>query len=114
MIDALAIAERQHKLLRYHAEAKRYLYERDRLRDASQEELQSLAESFMFDDFKRQIEPYERIRSKLLSDFHMLQVNIQAQMPKELAESLEQLNDLIATKARDFGYLDLNSRLQHP
>lgn len=90
--------------LKYHAQAKRYLYERGRLDEATAEELQSVADWCRYEEFRRNIEPYERARNHIMSQWISLQVNPQADMPQTVKDCVAGWNDLIASKAREFGF----------
>jgi hypothetical protein len=103
-VSATAMAERATFMLKYHAQARRYLYERDRLEEATENELTSLADSLRYEDFRRHVKPYERARNHIMSRWLSLQVNTMADMPKEVKDCIAQWNELIASEARKFGF----------
>ena len=89
---------------RYYARAQQFLYDRDRLEDAMEDELQSLAEALRYEDFRRHIEPYVQRKMRLVGDFFMLQVSPHARMSEELTNVLAMFDELIAAEASKFGY----------
>ncbi len=91
--------------MRYYARAKQYLYDRDRLDEATEDELSKLAEYLRHQDFILATRPYVAQKERIISRFFELQVNpTTAQLPKELEDALAQWDELIAIEARKFGY----------
>ncbi len=89
---------------RYYAQAQQFLYDRDRLDEATDEELTHLAESLRYQDFRRHIEPYVQQKMRLVNDFYMLQVSAHAKMSQELQKVLAMWDEMITAKALEFGY----------
>lgn len=94
----------QSELTRYHAQAKRYLWERDRLDEATPEELASIADWLRYESFRRAIEPYERARNYIVSRWLSLHAIPPADMPAEIKNAVDGWNELIASKASEFGF----------
>jgi hypothetical protein len=99
-----ALQQRHESMVRYHAQAKRYLYEQGRLDDASQDELSRVADWLRYESFRRSIEPYERSRNMVMTRWLSLQVDPLAELPEEVRGWVAGWNELIASKAREFGY----------
>ena len=89
---------------RYYAQAKQYLYDRDRLDCATADELEKLAEYLRYQDFRRHIEPYFTQKQRLVGDFFALQISPNAKVPEELQKVLAQWDEMINAKALEFGY----------
>ncbi len=90
---------------RYYAKAKQYLYDRDRLDTATEDELSKLAEYLRHQDFLLATRPYVTQKESLIGRFFSLQANpTTAQLPKELEEALSQWDELIIGVALQFGY----------
>lgn len=89
---------------RYYAQAKQYLYDRDRLECATEDQLGKLAEYLRYQDFRRHIEPYLKSKARIVGDFFALQVSPNAKMPEELEKALAQLDEMINAEALKFGY----------
>lgn len=86
----------------YRAWARRELYE-DGNTHPSADELQSVADYLRWEDFKRNIEPYERIRTRLMSDFLSYGTKPVAPLPKTLQDTIVMLNQRIESIAEQFG-----------
>jgi len=75
------------------------------------DELERLAESFRYDDFRRAIEPLERQRNKVLSDWLALQTATLPVPPPWLTQITKEWNEHIAFIGRsEFGYTDSGER----
>jgi len=89
---------------RFYARAKQHLFNRGRLDDAREPEIESLAQSLRYEEFRRQIEPFERQRNHAISQWLMLQTDAHAAYPPLLQETVDLWNEAIASEARKFGY----------
>jgi hypothetical protein len=92
---------------RYYAQARQYLYDRDRLQEATAAELDNLADYLRFQDFRRHIEPYLKQKERLIGDFFALQI-APVKMPEELEKALALWDEMIHAKALEFGYANTN------
>lgn len=102
--NATAMHAKQGFMIKYHAQAKRYLLDHGRYETASQDEFERLAESFRYHDFRRAIEPVERQRNKAVSDWLSLQA-MPAEQPDWLKKIVADWNEHIAFIGRsEFGY----------
>jgi type VI protein secretion system component VasF len=95
--------------MRYHAKAKQFLYDHDRLDTATDAELAQVAEYLRNQDFQRHIQPYMEQKRKLLGDFHSLQAKPVEELPQWLKDALAGWDEMIAIEARKFGYSPDNS-----
>lgn len=95
--------ERQINYTLYFARAKRYLWERGELGEATESEIESVAHWLRYCDFKAASEPLERMRANILTNFLMLQAHPLAELPEEVAKAVSHWDDLIAAEAKKFG-----------
>ena len=103
-VSELSQIDRPYVMLAYRAKAMRFLQERDRLRDATAEEIEQLSHSLRHEEFTRAIEPYMRVKNRIFFDFYMLQTNLLAPLPPLAKETLKLLDELITSTAQQFGY----------
>jgi len=89
---------------RDYAQARQFLYDRDRLDTVTDEQLAGLAERLRYEDFRRHTEPYLEQKRRLIGDFFTLQASPNVKMPEELEALLAQWDEMIAAKALEFGY----------
>lgn len=91
--------------MRYWAKAKQYLYDRDRLEIATEDQIASLADSLRYEDFRLATQPYVKQKERLITSFFGTQLDpLTAQMPKDLEDALAQWDEMIAIEARNFGF----------
>lgn len=90
--------------MRYHAKAKQFLYDNDRLDTATEAELSKVAEYLRHNDFLLHIQPYVEKKRKLLTDFYARQVQPNVPLPAWLQEALAIWDEMIGIEARKFGY----------
>lgn len=103
-MTATQMLEQQSKLIKWIGQAQRYLQERDRLDDATENEIMNLAESLRYSEFRRAIEPIERQRSAIMLRFWMLEVQPFGKVPDQIKEAVAMWNEQIWSVAREFGY----------
>lgn len=104
-MNATAMLAKQSFMIKYHAQAKRYLKDRMRFNTATADEIERLAESFRYDDFRRAIEPLERQRNRAVSEWLFLQTTPNPEMPDWLKRIVADCNEHIAFVGRsEFGY----------
>lgn len=101
----MSMIEQSQLRMRYYAKAKQYLYDRDRLDTATEDELINVAEYLRHQDFLLATRPYLRQKEYIVTRFFNLQANpAQAKLPPELEAALAQWDEMIAIEARNFGY----------
>lgn len=110
-MNATAMAASQSFMIEFHAQAKRFLKERGRYNTASADEFEKLVEYFRWHAFRKETEPYEKQRAKILTDFFSYQSRppAPAQMPKELREAIAAWDSMILSVAIKFGYSQAES-----
>ncbi len=100
-----SMIERAEIRMRYYAKAKQFLYDRDRLDTATDDQLASLAEYLRHQDFLLASRPYVAQKERLINSFFGMQLDpLTAQMPAELEEALANWDEMISQVARQFGY----------
>ena len=105
-MNATAMLAEQSIMLKYYGRAQRELDEHDRLDDATDKEIEQLAHALRHQDFMRAIEPYQRMRTCIISPWLMFQtrpVN-PSQYPETVRQALANVDEMIAGVAREFGY----------
>ena len=91
--------------LRYHAKAQQFLYGRARLDEATQDEVDKVADYLRYQDFRLAIEPYLKMKERAISPFLMLSVSPgKVELPRQVKEAIAQCDEMIAIEARKFGY----------
>lgn len=96
---------KQEFMVKYYAKAQRYLDDRDRLRDATDDQITSVAEWLRYHEFRRAVEPLDRYRNKAVSDWLAIQTDVHAEQPEWLKKIVTEWNEHIAFVARsEFGY----------
>ena len=89
---------------RFYARAKQQLFDRGRLGDAREPEVESLAQSLRYKEFRRAIGPFETQRDHAIGRWLALQTDVHAEFPPLLQETVDLWNEAIASEARKFGY----------
>jgi hypothetical protein len=105
-MNATAMLAGQSLMIKYHAQAKRYLKDRGRYESASADEFTKVAEYLRHQDFRRAIEPCVRQRANLIGSWFALQampVSIDM-MPAALKEAVAMWDEMIGSVAKQFGY----------
>ena len=104
-MNATAMLANQKIMVLYHAKARQYLDDHGRLYGATDEQIASVAEWLRYHAFRHAIEPLERQRNKVLTDWLSLQTNVHAEQPEWLKKCVAEWNEIIASVGRkDFGY----------
>lgn len=68
------------------------------------EQIERMADVLRYEAFREHAQPYLRIKEKLLSDFYSLQVRPNVPLPEWLTDQLAELDTMIASVAREFGF----------
>jgi hypothetical protein len=94
------------KRIEFYHHARRYLREHDPIgyETMRHEQIERMADALRYEAFREHAQPYQRIKQKLLGDFYNLQVRPNVPLPEWLTDQLAELDTMIASVAREFGY----------
>jgi hypothetical protein len=101
------------KRIEYYHHARRYLRERDPVayETASVKEIEHVADMLRYEAFRENIQPYLKHKERLIGDFYSLQTRPDMPMPDWLREDLAEWDSMIASVAREFGFVPPESEI---
>jgi hypothetical protein len=106
-MNATAMLAEQSIMRKYYGRAQQELEERfGSYVSRTDEEIEQLAHALRHQDFMRAIEPYQRMRTSIISPWLLLRSRPGdcAHLPATLQQALANVDEMIAGVAREFGY----------